>query len=401
MRRLAGMILVSALLQACGGSSGVPVANAPASSQAVAFHIDAAHTGLTGILAPVFPASAAWTKSFIGPVSYPLIAGGKVFVIEFGTFANSNATHLHALDRSTGATAWGSVLLPGLTSGGGHAFDNGKLFVTTFEGLVLSFDAATGQPGWSTKLPDTLGFVAAPTANGGIVYVSSGGRVFALDESNGAIVWSAPVNGGGFGTPSVAGGRVIVAYPCQYYALSTLSGAELWHYGGGCSGGGGSTVSVSGEIAYVRDIDNGSTFGPLIDIRASATGVSGGRYASPGLFSQEPIPSVTADAVFLLEGGTLRRHDRALTQTTWSFAGDGTLTSAPLILDTAIVVAATSGQLYAVDAATGRQIWSARLPSGIDSGNDAGTLTLVDLAAGEGYLVVPARTTLTAFHVTP
>jgi hypothetical protein len=42
------------------------------------------------------------------------------------------------------------------------------------------------------------------------------------------------------------------------------------------------------------------------------------------VFAQAPIPTVTADAVFLLEGGTLRRFDRAMTHADWSFAGDGT-----------------------------------------------------------------------------
>jgi len=394
---------IALLLQACGGGDDdASTVAPPATDEAVAFQINAAHTGVSGVAAPSFPASAAWSKTFNGTLSYPLIAAGKVFVVET-SFQNQSIVRLHVLDRVTGAVAWGPVTLPDGVQAASHAFDKGKVFVTTFDGLVLSFDAATGQARWSVKLPGSYGFVTAPTATNGGVYVGDGGSnaVVALDPSNGAVLWTARVNGGAFSTPSVDGDGVFVAYPCQYYGLAAATGKERWHYNGPCSGGGGVTVPVAQGSAYVRDFDSMTTFLPFIDVRQATTGASIGAHSSLGVFAQGPIPTVTSDAVFLLEGGTLRRFDRAMTRVDWSFAGDGTLTSAPIVIDRAVVVAGTSGRIYAVDSVTGAQLWTALLPSGLDATNDVNVVAPTGLAAGQGHLVVPARNTLTAFRLTP
>lgn len=400
--RFAATLLVLAL-SGCGGSDDIASSAQAPSDQAVAFQSDAAHTGVSGIVAPAFPASQAWSRTFVGNLSYPLVAGGKVFVVEQPDASASGVAKLHALTTATGALAWGPVVVSSSRQTAAPAFDQGKVFVATFAGEVRSYDAATGQPGWSVKLTNSYGFVTAPTASAGIVYVGDGGtsRVVALDASTGAVLWNSLVNGGGSSIPSVAQGGVIVAYPCQYYAFNALTGAERWHYSGPCTGGGGATVPISQGTAYVRDSDIGATFGPLIDLRDAMTGASRGRYLPTGLLSQVPIPAVTSAAAFLLEGATLRRFDATLARAAWSFAGDGTLTTPPIVADTAILVAGTSGMLYAVDATSGSQRWSAQLPSTMDPGNDTFTSVPSGLAAGEGHLIAPARNTLTAFRLTP
>jgi outer membrane protein assembly factor BamB len=399
-RRVAALTLL-AILASCGGDD-VDNNTGVRSEQAVAYQGDAAHSGRTGVTAPAFPASAAWSRTFADPLSYPLIAGGRVFVVERGGQGAGHPSRLHALDRDTGAVVWGPVDLPGTFPAAGHAFDRGTVFVATFEGLLLSFDAATGRPGWSTQLPSAYGFVTAPTASEGIVLVSDGGgnRVVALDAATGAIVWSTPVNGGGTSIPAVTNGVVLLANPCQYYGLDAKTGAERWHYNGGCSGGGGATVAVTAGTAYVRDVDIGGSNSPVVDRRDVLTGTSQGRWTPVGLLTQMPLPALTTDAAFVLEGATLRRYDSAFTKAAWSFAADGSLTTAPIVLDNAVVVAGSNAAVYAVDATSGAMRWSSPLPSPIDAGNDTfGTTPVSGLAAGEGVLVVPARNTLTTFRL--
>lgn len=399
MRRVVAACFALLLLHGCGGSD---VDESARSDQAVAFQIDAAHSGVSGIAAAAFPASAAWTATFGGRLSYPLIADGKVYVVE-SDFSNGNVTRLHALDRGTGAVAWGPAVLPGIAQAAGHAIDGGRVFITTFDGLVLSFDASTGQPGWSTKLPQSYGFVTVPTATGGTVYVGDGGsnRIVAVNAATGALRWSTAVHGAGFGTPTVSGGSVYVAYPCQTYRLVAATGAEAWHDDEGCSGGGGATAPVIDNRLYVRGFDFLSTFAPFVDVRNATTGTRGTRYTSIGSFTQEPIPALTADATFLLDNATLRRFDPAFASAAWSFAGDGTLVTAPIVVGGAVVVGGRSGRVYAVDRSTGAQTWSAQLASGIDDDNDAFAFMPSGLAAGEGTLVVPSRNRLTAFRLTP
>jgi outer membrane protein assembly factor BamB len=113
-----------------------------------------------------------------------------------------------------------------------------------------------------------------------------------------------------------------------------------------------------------------------------------------------PIPAFSPDAGFFSSGGTLRREDLAGGSVAWSFAGDGKLSSAPIVIDGVVIVGSTSGNVYAVDAATGAQTWvgSAGAPiSAPDEQNVSAPLT--GLAAGEGYLVVPAGSSVAAWRI--
>ena len=400
MIRATTLLIVTLCLDACGGSDSASAT----SDRAVAFQSDASHTGVSGILAPVFPQAAAWSRIFSGRLSYPLIADGRVFVIESADVANGFVPKLHALNRLSGVSAWVPVELPSQRVGGGLAFENGRVFVTTFEGEVLSIDAATGKLDWRMKLPDSFIFVSAPTASGGFVYVGDGGghRVVAIDEAHGTVAWTATVQANTLGTPSVAADSVFVAADCRYYGLVASTGAERWHHDGvGCSGGVGATLPVVQGRAYGRDFMPTAPIGPNIDVLDPTTGATLNRYTPASPAEQGPIAAVTSTAVFLLDGGSLRRFDPLLSATRWSFAGDGTLSTPPLVVGAVVLVGGSSGTIYAVDGDTGSASWSARLPAGFDSPNDFGSVAPTGLAAGEGYLIVPAGATLTAFRLTP
>jgi hypothetical protein len=154
----------------------------PPLSQAVAYQIDYAHSGFATFGTPLmFPSIPTWSVTLDGPASYPLIVDGKVFV--------TTLTSVYALDKLTGMVVWGPVAIPG-TSWLGHAYDHGKLFVVNDGGMLRSFDAATGQAGWSTKLPGQYAFSSPPTAVNGVIYVGgagSAGTLYAVDESTGNV----------------------------------------------------------------------------------------------------------------------------------------------------------------------------------------------------------------------
>src|SRR5205807_1436882 len=85
-------------------------ATAAGSDDAVSYRIDPAHSGAQpgDTLAP--PLIQRWSVDLGGNVSYPLIAGGRIFV----TAADANyGSRLYALDPGTGATLWGPVELGG------------------------------------------------------------------------------------------------------------------------------------------------------------------------------------------------------------------------------------------------------------------------------------------------
>lgn len=98
-------------------------------------------------------------------MSYPLIAGNRVFVTVTVTADGGYGTTLFALNRATGATLW-SQPIPGTYFISGAAFDSGRVYVVNFDGVLRSFDAVTGAADWSVQLPGQYSFTSPPTADG-------------------------------------------------------------------------------------------------------------------------------------------------------------------------------------------------------------------------------------------
>jgi outer membrane protein assembly factor BamB len=366
----------------------------PPLSQAVAYQNDYAHSGFVTFGTPItFPASPTWSVTLNGAVSYPLIAEGKVFVTTAGIGA-SFGTQLYALDEKTGNVVWGPVAIAGTFSWSGLAYDHGKVFVVNFDGLLKSFDATTGQAGWSTQLPGQYAFSAPPTAVNGIVYVGgagTGGTLYAVGEYSGNLLWTAGVANGDESSPAVSSDGVFVTYPCQAYKFDPFTGAYLWHYSGGCSGGGGRTPVYANGLLYMRDL---STVGLIFN---AATGTQAGNFNSP---SWSPIPAFSTQTEFFQGAGTLQAIDLTTHNAIWSFTGDGHLVSAPIVIDHVVIIGSSSGMVYAVDAVTGSQIWSGSAGTIIAMPEQTSiTQPTTGFGAGEGYLVVPAGKVLSAWHI--
>src|ERR1044071_2667354 len=93
--------------------------------QARNFQINATHTGsiTSEHLSP--PLRQRWTVNFGQPMSYPLIADGKVFVTVKDGPVNAGTT-LYALNATNGATIW-SFNLGGTVPWGAACYENGRV----------------------------------------------------------------------------------------------------------------------------------------------------------------------------------------------------------------------------------------------------------------------------------
>lgn len=404
-----GSTTVTATLGSISGSTLVNVfqptpSPVPPLSQSVTYQIDYAHSGNAVFPYSItFPSNPAWSKTLNGAISYPLIAGGKVYVTTSGTGGAIYGTSLYALDAQSGDIAWGPVTISGTYHWSAAAYDHGKIFVINFDGLLRSFDAVTGTPGWSKQLPNNqYWFDSPPTAVNGIVYVGgsgSGGTLYAVDETTGNVLWTAAVANGNQSAPAVSSDGVFVSYPCQVYKFDPITGESLWHYSGPCQGGGGETSAYANGLLYVRDpilslINNPSSPEPPGRIYDATTGTQ------VGTFSADPIPALGTTTGFFLTGGALQAVNLVSHTVLWSFAGDGELVSAPIIINQFAIVGSRSGNVYAIDAGTGQEEWSRGAGSAI-AGSFEGGLNQppTGLGAGEGYLVVPAGNVLTAWKL--
>jgi outer membrane protein assembly factor BamB len=238
-------------------AAAAPDAPAPSGpTEAVAYQIGVSHDGFSGDTTVVPPLAQRWSRDLGGSVSYPLIAGGRVFVTAAVTASGFSGTTLFALDQATGAALW-SVELLHSTRWSNAAYDAGRVFVVDFDGLMQAFDAATGTRLWSTDLPGQYAFSSPPTAQGGIVYTGgagTGGTVYAVSQSDGAVLWTQPVSNGDNSSPALSPTSAFVSYSCGLvYAFDRATGDRRWLSNGPCSGGGGKTPVYHDGRVYARD----------------------------------------------------------------------------------------------------------------------------------------------------
>jgi hypothetical protein len=118
-------------------------------------------------------------------------------------------------------------------------------------------------------------------------------------------------------------------------------------------------------------------------------------------------PAVDQTTMFTLTNspGTLTAQDVATGVSRWTFAGDGQLDSAPIILSTSagefVVEGSSAGMLYALNASTGAVVWSTSVGAAIPQPDEHNAVQLTGLTAGQGLLIVPAGNTISAFGAGP
>jgi outer membrane protein assembly factor BamB len=343
--------------------------------QAVSYQINPAHTG-SQVDAITPPLTQRWSRDLGSAVSYPLIVNGRVFVVA--------GTNLYALNSTTGATIWGPIDVGG--SPRGAAYDSGRVFTVNRDGLVRAFDAATGTQAWSRQLQGQS-FTSPPTAMAGTVYVNGFSTLYAVSVSDGTIKWSTPNAGGEQSSPAVTTDRLYVTYSCRTLALSPSTGAVLWTQGGLCGGSAGRTPVFYNERVYARDPILG---GLTLD---SGTGTQ------VAIFDSVPAPAFNGTTGFFLTSFGVEARDIFTRAPKWSFPGDLTLSSPPIVVNGVVYVGSTSGKLYALDEKTGTNIWTGNVGAPVNRPDEfSGSEPLTGLGAGEGLIVVPASNLVVAYQ---
>ena len=381
--------LIPSLLLGCICILFATTVRAQAPEQARNFQINSTHTGsiTSETLKP--PLKQRWAVNFGQPMSYPLIADGKVYVtVKNATFGQG--TTLVALDAADGSLVWAQPL-GGSFPWSAACYENGRVFALNGSGLLRAFDGATGNLVWSVVFGQSI-YNAPPTVSNGVVYVSGELRVHAINANTGAQLWSTSVINGDTSSPAIGDG-VYVSYSCpNVYKLDIATGTKIWHYAPGCSGGGGKTPALYNGRLYVRDFSD--------TIFDSQTG------AIIGSFNAKNTPAFSGTRGFFLDGphsfgtfGTLRARDVDTNTVLWSFAGDGFLQSAVLVVNNYVYVGSAQGKLYALNAATGQQVWVTQAGTSIPYGDEHNvSQPTTSFAAAEGLLVIPTSTTLVAYE---
>lgn len=354
----------------------------PPSIDATAWQIDPYHDGAVTFASVSFPASPAWRVSLgAGTPSNILIAGGNAFVAT----AAPGGSRLFALKQSSGAMAWGpKTFIGAVGTAAGLAYENGRVFVSG-SGTVYAYDAATGALDWSTGLG--AGLAGAPTAAGGLVYIVMTGNatLYALDESTGAITWQQPLSAARGSSAVTADGVYLTATTsrCHTIDFRPATGEVIWDSSEGtsvCPQTAESTPTVANQLVYSPNTSGTAIF-------SAETGASAGTLA-------DSLPAAFNDTMaYFPQGANLDAIDLAGGTVAWTFTGDGTqLTAPPIIVNQYVITGSSGGSLYALDGASGKQLWL-QTPGG----------QVRQVSAGDGLLLAVGETnndgsgTLTAY----
>jgi len=325
----------------------------------------------------------------------PIVAGGHVYVLDA-------QTHLYAFDAQSGNPVWDKDLAPyrensfvnsatfGLLGqdksidptkgfGGGIAYDDRRLFVSTGFGLVFELDAANGKQLWKTDLGVPI--VNAPVANSGRVFVSSqDNHFYALAETDGRKLWDhqgiAETAGVLASTSAaVAGEYVIAPYTSgELYALRVQNGRAAWN----------DMLTRSGTTTALSELDD-IAGRPVVD-RDMVFAIShAGVMAAINLDTGERVwardlagiqtPWAAGDFVYVLTiDSRLLCLERRDGKVKWihqlprwqdeESKDDPIVWTGPVLISNRLVVVSSNGRAYSISPYTGELLGRTEIPDG-------------------------------------
>jgi outer membrane protein assembly factor BamB len=294
------------------------------------------------------------------------------------------------------------------------AVASGVVCFFTFNGTLRAVDANTGKGKWDfedlvkeappqqrniTQMIGGLPTLPAPVLWKGQVYVSSpNGRLYALDLQGGQVRWKS-ATAEGFSPPAVAGGRVYAAGAAKdVRALDAASGKEAWR--ADLEGGSGVRPVVIGPTVYVAARDGGlyafdangarrdlaADLRDVTDLVATADGGLVARSAE-GIVRVDlstgrpawnyPLPADRAQGGVVIAQGVIGPGGR--NARLWRPQREDSLVAAGGAL-----YASAGGQVHAIDAATGKSLWTYKPEVPEDEGGAGNAMVL----ANGGAIVV-------------
>jgi outer membrane protein assembly factor BamB len=197
--------------------------------------------------------------------SSPVVGGGLIYALDA-------EAHIYVFRATDGRPVWNRRLAPkngtdmptlwGLLGkhntvqppqgmGGGVAYDDGKIFVTSGFGVLRCMDARTGRDIWQKDLG--MPIVNAPVVNGGRIFVSThDNHFYAFAETDGRQLWDNQGISESQGilastNAAVSGETVIVPYTSgELFALRVQNGQVGWS----------DVLSRSGRVTALSQLDD-------------------------------------------------------------------------------------------------------------------------------------------------
>lgn len=346
----------------CAAQSASP---APV-SQWNTFHGNAARTGWAAGPAPVRN-DTIWAFETGGQVqSSPVTGGGALFV-------GSDSGRLYALAPATGRELWNRSFGEFATVQSTPAVQGDTLYIGCQNGSgsgLFALDASDGSVLWS--IPDDTGIAASPALRHGVVYSASlNGTVLAANATTGEVLWQSGRGYDVWSSPALDDNCLYAGtIGGQLFSLWQDDGSERWNLTMGPGWTVYSTPAVSGGVVYAGFASYGERAGQVVALNAS-TGAVLWRQHNEGMYS---TPAVTDEAVYAHVWNKTAGGSFLLAMPLEDPDGDGVISdgellwsfqtmdfeggSSPLVTDNLVVAGSSDGNLYAVNRTTGAPAWN-------------------------------------------
>ncbi|MDD5092875.1 MAG: PQQ-binding-like beta-propeller repeat protein [Dehalococcoidia bacterium] len=120
-----------------------------------------------------------------------------------------------------------------LVNYGAPVVSDGIAYIAAYDGKIYAVDAITGMEMWrpvETKGP----IVASPVLSGTTLVVASNNKLYAINTSDGTLLWAKPFKASGkiWSSPAIAGDKVYFgSLGHKLYAVTLASGKLFWEKG--------------------------------------------------------------------------------------------------------------------------------------------------------------------------
>jgi outer membrane protein assembly factor BamB len=272
------------------------------------------------------------------------------------------------------------------------AIVNGTVYVGSQPGVLVALDLTTGKPKWEYKVSEAGLGESSPAVAGDLVLVGDlGGVLHAVNAADGKARWTFKTEAEIKSSPIVAGDRVLIgSYDAHLYCLS-LDGKLQWKVETKAQVH--ATPAVRNGIAYIAGCDEILRAIRIADGRELFTMSSGsytaaspalaGSHAYYGTFENEVLgvdletrkflwryrhaernfpfysSAAVADGRVFVGGRDKMLHalDAATGKALWTFTTRARIDSSPAVAGRMVWVGSNDGRLYALDAASGKSVW--------------------------------------------
>lgn len=320
----------------------------------------------------------------------PIVVSDRVFVIDAETTVS-------AFEAATGDLIWEAELAPKIEErfrirdflrgpepsqigfGGGVAFDDGKIFVTSGFGFVAALDAITGEEVWRVQTTNPVR--TPPTAYRGRVYLATNTNEFlALEQETGEKAWTfqsfeEAARFLSSSSPAAAGDLVVAPFSSgELVAFLADNGRAVWN----------ETLARQSRLTALSSL-NDIAGSPVIDRGLVYVVSHGGQLEAIDIRSGEPVwqtslaslqmPWVAGDFLFVVsvegELACLSRSDGGiiwvsqLTRYKNEKKRKGRITWAgPVLAGDHLVLVSSDKEIIKVSPQTGEIVATEKIPEG-------------------------------------